>query len=285
VDVLKAFISVDLEGLPGVASLTMVSPWSSQFSIASKVMTRLVNATVDELFKNGFTEVLVADSHGYMTNINYLELDSRAGLIQGYPRPFSMLSGLDKSFNAVFFIGYHAAAGTIHGMLDHTYSGRVFAEIRVNGVRASEFLINTLYASEQGVPAALLAGDEYLGSEVAAHTPWVVFIPLKKGISRYAAYYPSIDSVESRLRIGVREACSRVSKGDLRLLEISKPYIVELSFRESLIADALEALDLFERIDAYRVRFKADSARKLLGVVEIAAYVGSSIINIAGNIK
>ena len=74
---MKAFISVDLEGLPGVASLTMVSPWSSQFSIASKVMTRLVNATVDELFKNGFTEVLVADSHGYMTNINYVELDSR----------------------------------------------------------------------------------------------------------------------------------------------------------------------------------------------------------------
>jgi D-amino peptidase len=144
VGLLKAFISVDLEGLPGVTSLTMVSPWSSQFSIASKVMTRLVNATVDELFKNGFTEVLVADSHGYMTDINYLESDSGAGLIRGYPRPFSMLSGLDESFNAVFFIGYHTAAGTIHGMLDHTYNGRVFTEIRVKGVRASEFLINTL---------------------------------------------------------------------------------------------------------------------------------------------
>jgi D-amino peptidase len=282
---LKAFISVDLEGLPGVASITMTTPWSSQFAIASKVMTRLVNAVVDELYKAGFSEILVADSHGYMTNINYLELDSRAGIIQGFPRPFSMVSGLEKGFNAVFFIGYHAAAGTMHGILDHTYSGRVFAEIRVNGEKASEYLINTLYASELGVPVALLAGDEYLKEEVEKYTPWVVFTPLKKGVSRYAAYYPSLDEVEKRLRSSVREAAGKTRRGELKLLELEKPYIVDLVFRESLIADAVEVLDFIERVNAYTVRFKADSARKILGVIEVMALVGSAVLNMATNIK
>ncbi|MEM1830208.1 MAG: M55 family metallopeptidase [Desulfurococcaceae archaeon] len=282
---LKAYISVDLEGLPGVVSTTMLNPWSSQFSIASKIVTRLVNAVADELFKNGFSDVLIADSHGLMTNISYLELDGRVDVIQGYPRPFSMVSGLTNEYKAVFFVGYHSAAGTMHGVLEHTYSGRVFSEIRINGIRASEFLINSLYAGEIGVPVALLAGDEYLEKEVELYLPWVVFVPLKKGVSRFAAYYPSIEKAEKTLREGVKEACNRIRSGNLRVFQLEKPYRVELVFRESLVADALEAWDLMERVNAYTVRFYVDSAKKILGAIEIAAFVGSAVDSFKANIK
>jgi D-amino peptidase len=284
-DILRAYISVDLEGLPGVVSTTMLSPWSSQFSLASKIATRLVNTVVDELYGNGFTEILVADSHGLMTNINYLELDSRVDVIQGYPRPFSMVSGLTREYSAVFFIGYHSAAGTMHGVLEHTYSGRVFSEIRVNDIRASEFLINSLYAGELGVPVAMLAGDEYLRKEVEMYLPWTVFIPLKKGVSRFAAYYPSLEKAERALREGVKEACSKHRNRGLRVFQLEKPYRVELVFRESLVADVLEAWDIMERVNAYTVRFSAESARKMLGVIELAAFVGSAIDYFRANIK
>lgn len=282
---MKAYISVDLEGLPGVASATMLNPWSSQFAVASKVATRLVNAVTDELFKNGFSEILVADSHGLMTNINYLELDSRVDIIQGYPRPFSMVSGLTSEYSAVFFLGYHSAAGTVHGVLEHTYSGRVFSEIRINEIRSSEFLINSLYASELGVPVAMLAGDEYLKKEIESHLPWVVFIPLKKGVSRFAAYYPSIEKAEKALREGVKEACEKIKNGEIRVFQLEKPYRVELVFRDSTVADALESWDIMERVNAYTVRFNVDSAKKILGIIEIVAFVGSAIDSLKAGIR
>ncbi|MEM0218348.1 MAG: M55 family metallopeptidase [Desulfurococcaceae archaeon] len=282
---MKAYVSVDVEGLPGVVSGTMLSPWSSQFARASKVMTKLTNIVVDELFKNGFSEVYVADSHGLMTNIEYLELDSRATIIQGYPRPFSMVSMLDDQFAAIFFLGYHAAAGTRHGILEHTYSGRVFFEIRVNGVRSSEFLINSLYAGELGVPVALLAGDDHLRREVEDHAPWAVFVPLKKGVSRFSAISPGLAKVEEMLRAGVREACEKLKKGELRTVKFNKPYRVELVFRESLVADALENWDIMERIDAYTLRFTADTAGKLFNVIEIASLVGYAIESFKANLR
>ncbi|MGC9121814.1 MAG: M55 family metallopeptidase, partial [Thermogladius sp.] len=38
---MKAYVSIDLEGLPGIASTTMTSPEKTQFSTAVKVMTRI----------------------------------------------------------------------------------------------------------------------------------------------------------------------------------------------------------------------------------------------------
>ncbi|MEM2025473.1 MAG: M55 family metallopeptidase, partial [Desulfurococcaceae archaeon] len=276
---------VDIEGMPGVVSGTMTSPWSSQFARASKIMTKVTNVAVDELYNNGFNEVFVSDSHGLMTNLEYLELDSRVHVLQGYPRPFSMVSSIDKSFAAVLFLGYHAAAGTPHGILEHTLNGRAFAEIRVNGVRASEFLLNSLYAGEIGVPVAFLAGDEHLRKDVELHAPWTVFVPLKKGVSRYSALYPSLEHVEKAVRAGVKEASSKIRDGAVRTVELSKPYKVELVFRDSVVADLLEEWDIMERLDAYTVRFTASSARKMLNTIEITSMACNAIESFKANLK
>lgn len=282
---MKAYVSVDIEGLPGIVSGTMLNPWSSQFARASKIMTKLVNVLVEELFNCGFSEVYVADSHGLMTNIDYLELDGRVEVIQGYPRPFSMVPLLDNSFSAVFFLGYHAAAGTTHGTLEHTFSGRTFLEIRINGVRASEFLLNSLYAGEQGVPVALLAGDEYLRREVSEHAPWVVFVSLKKGISRYSAIYPGLARIEEQLKSGARKACENVKSKLVRKVEFEKPYIVELVFRDSLVADVLEHWGQMERVGAYVLRFVANSMKEVLSTIEVAALVGYGVESFKATLK
>jgi len=281
----KAYISVDLEGLPGVSSLTMLNPGNTQFNRAVKVLTRLLNTVIDELATHGFDAIYVADSHGLMTNIDYLELDSRAELVQGYPRQFSMVTLLDSSFNAALFIGYHAAAGTPHGILDHTMSGRTFTEIRVNGERVSEFILNSLYAGEHNVPVVLLAGDEHLRAEVEKYSPWTIFVPLKKGVSRYSASYPGIDKVTEALREGVSKAVKKLKKGEVQPLKWSKPFKAELTLRDSLIADILEPLPIFKRIDAYRVEFTANTASELLGYIELIAHLGYGVDSLKNNIK
>jgi D-amino peptidase len=280
---LKAYVSVDLEGLPGVVSGTMLSPWSSQFSRASKIVTKIINAVADELFKSGFSEVVVADSHGLMTNIEYTELDGRVAVIQGYPRPLSMITALDGGFSAVFYVGYHTAAGTTHGAFDHTYSGRAFAEIRINGVRVSEYIINSLCAGEYSVPVAYLAGDDYLKDEVEKYTPWVVFTPLKRGVSRYAAFYYGLDRVMEAVRRDVNTAASRVKRGEVRVLSWSKPLRVELTLRDSLIADVLE--EKFKRVDAYTVYFEAESAIEALATIELVAMVAYGVDSFKSALK
>lgn len=280
---MKAYISVDLEGLPGVVSSTMLSPWSSQFSRASRIVTRIVNTIVDELYKSGFIDVYVSDSHGLMTNIDYTELDSRVVIIQGYPRPYSMITLLDSSFSGIFYVGYHAAAGTVHGVLDHTYSGRAYTEIRVNGVRASEYLLNSLCASELNVPVAYLAGDEYLRTEVEKYTPWVVFTPLKRGVSRYAALYYGLEKVLETIRCDVKRAAEKVMRGEVKTVVFSKPLRVELVLKDSLVADILE--ERFKRTDAYTIYFEAESAREALSIIELVAMVAYGVDSLKATLK
>ncbi|WP_227410817.1 M55 family metallopeptidase [Thermosphaera chiliense] len=282
---MKAFISLDVEGLPGVSSLTMLNPWSSQFERTVRVATKIVNTLIEELSNNGFSEIIVADSHGLMTNLDYSEIKGNAKIIQGYPRPLSMVTTLDSTFNASIFIGYHSAAGTVHGILDHTMSGRTFSEIRVNGVRASEFLLNGLYSSENNVPVALVAGDEYLEAEVNSFSPGTVFVPLKKGVSRYSAINPSIEIIIDQLRHRVREAVKRLSEGKIGLISLGKPYVVETVFRDSLIADVVESYDKFQRLNAYTVRFVAENARELIGLIELLAMVGYGVDALKNSIK
>ncbi len=268
---MKAYVSVDFEGLPGISSITMLSPRSPQYRRGVDIVNKFVKVVANTLLDNGFETVVIADSHGSMTNIDYLELPRGVSLIQGFPRPYSMLTGLDESFHALFMIGYHCGAGTLKGFLDHTYSGRAFHKIIVNGVQASEYLLNALVAGELGVPVALVAGDSRLEEQVRTHTPWSVFISLKTGLSRYSAEYPSLeDSIES-LRRGVYIAVQRVRRRELKLLLFDKPLEALFELRDPLYADILEALPGIERIDAYTIAYKTDSPRKLLGLLEVIA--------------
>lgn len=240
-------------------------------------MTVFAKRVAEYLLENGVERVVIADSHGLMTNIDYSEMPRGVSLIQGYPRPYSMVYGVDRSFDVALFIGYHAGAGTPHGFLDHTYSGRVFHEVIVNGIRASEHLLNSLYAGEAGVPVILLAGDEHLREEVKNYTPWTVFVDLKRGITRYAAEYDSLEETLDRLRRGVQVAISRYRRGEVKAFALDKPYRAIVRVRDTLLADVLEVVENLERKDAYSFYYETDSARKLLGKLNEISLIGMSV--------
>ena len=44
-----------------------------------------------------------------------------------------MMQGIDATFEAVIFVGYHAKAGTATTILDHTISGGTIRAVRING--------------------------------------------------------------------------------------------------------------------------------------------------------
>lgn len=269
---LRAYVSIDFEGLPGVPA-TGLTPRSPQYSRSEWIVTRIAEFLSEKLIENGFSSVFIADSHGFMNNIDYRELPSKTVIIQGFPRPLSMVTGIEKGFDALYFIGYHAAAGTLKGYLDHTYSGTAFHRIYINGCPASEYLLNTLVAGEHGVPVVMVAGDKALEDEVSKHTPWAVFVPLKEGLSRYAAAFKSLTDVLNDLEDGVKKSIDVLKKGEAKPLTFSKPLELVVELRDTLFADVASLIPGVVRESAYKLVYKASTASELMNIVEAIALV------------
>jgi D-amino peptidase len=131
-----------MEGIWGVVHGNQTSSDSPEYGAARKWMAEDANAVIAGLFEAGAAEVVVNDSHGSMRNIVADALDPRASLISGTPKPLSMMQGIDGTFDACIFVGYHARAGTASAILDHTISGGVVRAIRVNGQEMPELGLN-----------------------------------------------------------------------------------------------------------------------------------------------
>jgi len=144
---LKVFISVDMEGLAGVVTSADVSSIANgDYQYFRKIMAAETNAAIEGAYRAGATEVLVRDSHGSKENLLPGDLDPRARLLRGLSSgPKNMMEGIDSSFGAVVFVGYHAKAGTPNAILEHTSTGNV-VDFSINGVSLPEGGYNALVA-------------------------------------------------------------------------------------------------------------------------------------------
>ncbi|WFO74856.1 M55 family metallopeptidase [Desulfurococcaceae archaeon MEX13E-LK6-19] len=281
---MRAYVSVDFEGLPGIPVGGLV-PRSPQYSRSEWIVTRISKAVVEKLLASGFDKVTLADSHGYMTNIDYREIPRGVTLVQGFPRPLSMITGIEEGYDAAYFIGYHAAAGTMKGYLDHTYSGMTFHRVYINGHQTSEFLLNALVAGEYGVPVVLVAGDKALETDVEKHTPWAVFVPLKQGLGRYAASFESLPEVIESLEKGVEESVKVLKEGKAKPLVFEKPMELVVELRETVFADAASLIPGVMREGAYKLVYKAESAKELMEVIEAITLVCFGIASLREKLR
>ncbi len=277
---MRAFISIDLEGMPFVVSREHLFVKGALYSEARKIATKITLITAEELHKMGFDEIVVADSHGPMVNLLVDELPEYVELVRGFPRPLSMVA-FAKGSDAALFLGYHAKAGTGHATFDHTYSGASVDYLRINGIEVSEFLLNSYLLGHYGIPVILLGGDARLIEEDARKfAPWAVTVPFKNAISRYAAKSPSMKKLEVELRKAVDEAVKRFEEGAVEPLKTAEPVNVELRFLGSEMADAAELLPQIERIDGKTVRFEAQNIEEAYRVFELLILAATGVRSI-----
>ena len=274
---MKAYVSVDMEGLPGIVSPLHTSPKGFLHNEAREIMTKTVLTVVNELLTSGFSEVYVADSHWYMANIFYEELPENVYLIRGIPRPYSMVYGIDETFDAALFIGYHAKVGSRNAILDHTYSSTYIREVKINGVEASEYYINTLVAGYYNVPVILVAGDDKLGLEVKQKTPWTKYVELKKSITRYAAINPSLNTALNRLKTGVREAVEDLKRNKMKPLKTKEPVEIEITLPNSGYADIVEYIPKTIRINGTTIKYIAENIIEAYKYLQATVYIASAL--------
>jgi D-amino peptidase len=156
---LKVFISVDMEGLAGVVTGSDVSATGRDYEHFRDIMAAETNAAIEGAIRAGATEILVRDSHGAKQNLRPGDVDPRAQLLRGASTgPKNMMEGIDRSFDAVVFVGYHAKAGTPDAILEHTSNGNV-VDFSINGVSLPEGGYNALVAGLDDVPVVFVSGD------------------------------------------------------------------------------------------------------------------------------
>jgi D-amino peptidase len=253
----KVYISVDMEGIWGVVHGNQTSSDSPEYGPARKWMADDVNAVVAGLFEAGAAEVVVNDSHGSMRNIIADALDPRVGLISGTPKPLSMMQGIDGTFDACIFVGYHARAGTASAILDHTISGSVVRAIRVNGQEMPELGLNAAIAGYFNVPVIMLTGD----TETCAQAKSIlgdgpVTVAVKEAHGRYAARNLPLDEARRLLREGAKEALHK--KGQIVVFRLKPPFKFELEVNNSAQAELPTLIYLVKRTNARAVEFSAD---------------------------
>lgn len=265
----KAFVSVDLEGMPHVVIPGHLNLKGSLYNEARGIATKVTLIVADELNKNGFTDVVIADSHGPMVNLLVDDLPEYVELVRGTPRPVSMVSGLEGC-NVAVFLGYHAKFGTAKSTWDHTYAGRIINRIEVNGVAASEFLLNAYVAGEMEVPVILVAGEsQLLKDDVEQYAPWAVTVALKQSLSRAAARSFSMIRIEKELREAAKRAAANFKQNRVAPLVPKKPLQVGITFRATHFADVAELLPIVTRTDGLNVEYTAANMTEVYKVFEL----------------
>jgi D-amino peptidase len=251
---MKVYISADMEGTAAVCSWTQVDPANTtEYPYYRRLMSQEVRAAIDGARDAGVTDVLVNDSHAAMRNVLWDELPDDVRMIYGNRKPFSMAEGIDGSFDAAFFTGYHGAIGTQDATLDHTYTGDTLRETRVNGRACSEALLNAAVLGLAGVPVVLITGDRACIEQTKAVLPWVTGVVVKDSIGRYATNSLAPARARELIRAGAKEAIARVK--DAKPFTFEPPIALDLEFLWTHNADYAELIPGFERSGPRSVRF------------------------------
>ncbi|WP_018569698.1 M55 family metallopeptidase [Streptomyces sp. PsTaAH-124] len=254
---MKILISVDMEGISGIVHPTETNPDRYDYERGRAAMTAEANSvTAGVLDAEPDAVVWVADAHGPFRNLLPEQLDRRARLVRGKPRPLGMLGGLDEDTDALLLIGYHARAGRGPAVLAHTMNDGIL-DVRVAGRSMGEIGLNAAMAGHLGVPVALLSGDDSACAELLALVPSAHTVAVKQSLGQSAAVALHPEEARERLRRAAAEAVAR--RAQVAPLALAGPLDVEVDLFSPATVDLAALVPGVSRGDGARtVAFTAD---------------------------
>jgi D-amino peptidase len=230
----KVFISSDMEGTAGVVDWGQCLLGEPEYEYYRALLQSEVNAAIEGALAAGATEFLVNDSHSKMQNLRPHGLAGNARYLAGRHKPMYMMQGLDRSFDAIFFVSYHGSMSSA-APLSHTYNPRAIAEVSLNGTVVGESGINSLVARGHGVPIVLVTGDDITAAEAAKINPGIHAAVVKTAVTRFAAdsLHPTAacDLIRARAEAALRDLPAAVPP------QITLPATLAVTFRNADLAE------------------------------------------------
>jgi D-amino peptidase len=229
----KLYLSVDIEGVCGIADWKETEIAEAQGAYFRRQMTRETAAACEAAVESGVKDILVKDAHGSGRSIDPSALPRNTRIMRSWTRdPYSMMAGLDASFGGACFIGYHSAAGTDGNPLAHTMDTKA-QEMRINGILASEFMINAYTAASLGVPALLLSGDQALCRTATEIAPRIRCVAVSEGIGNASiSIHPEL--ALERIRAAMEDALSADPK--TMLVNLPDRFTLDITYKQHHLA-------------------------------------------------
>src|SRR4051812_15304861 len=254
---LKVYISADMEGITGVASADQLGPTSFEYGQARQWMTAEVLAAMAGAREAGATEFVISDSHGNGQSllIDRLPSDGSVTIVRSFPRPLGMMEGIDSSFAAVIFVGYHTSTSSLTGVRAHTMSSALLTRIAINGTPMSEAGINAAIAAQFGVPVVMITGDNEIVAESKQRFGSIEGVAVKRAIGFHSAATMTPEAGQALIRQHAKTAVSR--RAEMRAYTMTKPLTLEVSFKNYRPVELLGYLSNVHRIDSHTIRYMA----------------------------
>jgi D-amino peptidase len=264
---LKVFISVDMEGICGVINWDETSQGGPDYGMFRTLMTQEANAAIAGALAAGATEILVRDAHDSGRNILPEMLHPQARLLRDWTSgPLSMMEGVDKTFDAAIFIGYHARAGTPDAVLKHTMTTRLL-DVVINGKKMPEAGINGLIAGYFGVPVVLVSGDQAIARQAKELFGDVETVVVKEAIATAAImFHPS--KARDMIREKTTAALKRLK--DFKPLKFNPPYMLDVAFADEALAQKATWIPGAVRKDEHTVSFTTNDFMDMLKLFRLS---------------
>lgn len=253
---MRIFISCDMEGATGIVHNEQLMPGKFDYVRGRELLTGDVVAAAEAaLSVDGVRSVTICDGHGTMRNLLIERFPVGCEVICGpaSSKTLCQSEGLDDTYAAAMYVGYHARAGTPDGVLPHTWIGSLIHEIRVNDKVFGEFALNAAIAGAHGVPAVFLSGDDAACREARADVPEIVTAPTKRATGPKAAVCKPPAQTQADIRLGVLTALQELE--GVRPFVVAGPVEFALVFHQTAQADRATKRPGVERTGDREVRF------------------------------
>jgi D-amino peptidase len=262
----KVYISVDMEGIAGVVSEQQLGPPGFEYERFRGFMTNETLAAIEGARAAGVGEILVSDSHGNGQNLLIERFPKDVQIVRSWPRPLGMMEGIDGTFAAVLFVGYHSSTTNPEGVRAHTMSSANLADLRLNGVSVPEAGLNAAIAGHFHVPVAMVTGDAAAVKEVQALLGPIEGAVVKWPLGFHSARTLTPEASCDLIRAAAKKAVERA--GTLKPYEVKAPVTLDVRFKNYRPSEVLAYLPIVERTDAHSIRFKGKDMLETMRFLE-----------------
>lgn len=260
---MRVYISADMEGVAGVSKWDETIKGKEDYERYRQQMTREVAAACEGAIEAGADYVLVKDAHEDGKNLLHELLPKNVKVISGWSNhPYCMVEGLDESFDAAIFIGYHCGAASNGSPLAHTLYPNRIKNITINGEDADEFLIHAYTCYMIGVPIVAVSGDGELMRHVRAFDSSIKTIAIQEGFGGgVVSIHP--DLAIERIKRGIRKSLTeRQMNSDS--LKLPETFEMIIEFKNHADAYKFSFYPNAEQINEYCIRFVSNHYMDLL---------------------
>jgi D-amino peptidase len=257
---MKVYMMTDMEGVSGLRASDEADPGGPKYEAARAFLCGDVNAAIAGAFDGGATEVLVRDGHYQGFNFFLERMDPRA-LYAGRSAG-AWCTGLDDTFQAGFFVGAHAMAGTPNAFIEHTMSPDSWLRYAVNGRAFGEQGQFGAICGALGIPVVFVSGDEAACAEAAEFFPNCETAAVKRAAGRNSAICLHPEKAHDLIRAAAKRAVQRANA--VKPFVVQFPAEVVMEYMRTDYADGMARRRGVTRVNARTVKWTAANADELL---------------------